>query len=769
MRVEPDTLFVIKTQLQESKQTVEPYIYFNKALRAPNSGLRPKPSIAFRVNDSLVDLAIYDVSLPEFWDRKSWTFIPPKRDCEFVVALETSLKERILVLCMPYNPGLLKFIAVSSYASGFLREVYDDIDSRLSCKERAFVPRFNASGALSREFNMAHRHDDTMVFELTDVSRGSPSRHNDEVSPVTSDRAILVEGHEHPDHSTPQEYQHRYRQSTPIDTDSFLDERPSEETPAQKAHGNSEPGYLSVWLWELGAVCVSVSCMVAIIAILFMTSGKALSAWSFPIAPNSLVSVFSTLAKSALMVSVAACLGQLKWIYFGQKRRELSDFEAFEEASRGPWGALMFLWCVRFRAKLALFAALITLVALAFDPFTQQILQFPSRSMAQPGKASFGIAHAYDSGIELAKTKTVFELPIEAQIQGAIMSGLYNVDAPVKVTCPTGNCPWPEFTTLALSSNCHNATEGTVTNCTSNGPSLRCTYLTPGGYNLSTSAGFSKMGSSYTILNSTAVTEWDRYSDWANSTLVRFAIVNLTDTRNAQGGHDVAFRSPYILECDMRWYARTFHALRVTNGSFAPGPTTDHALEGVPVNTTSANQAIEFWYPGPYAYRLSSPDDNLTFLINPNDHGIIASHLAEVFSSTSRTNFGLALAQSRNLSSAIESIAASVTYALGHGRNATALPGTAYASETYVRVRWGWVLPPVGTVAMAGVLLAATMVHSRRRGVAGWKSAGLVALFTRFVGWEEDDLAVRSPEDAVRRARGMRAGFEVIGGPVLKN
>jgi hypothetical protein len=162
------------------------------------------------------------------------------------------------------------------------------------------------------------------------------------------------------------------------------------------------------WYWEFISAIVSIASTVAIVVILCVENGRALSGWHFLIAPNSLISIFSTIAKSSLLVSVASCLSQLKWIYFKHSSRPLHHFELFEEASRGPWGSAVLSWVVHIRAKLALFGSIITIVALAFEPFTQQILAFPSRVVPSNHPASFGIGMAYDSGIELAKSKTVF-------------------------------------------------------------------------------------------------------------------------------------------------------------------------------------------------------------------------------------------------------------------------------------------------------------------------------------------------------------------------
>jgi len=66
------------------------------------------------------------------------------------------------------------------------------------------------------------------------------------------------------------------------------------------------------WWWEVSSILVALSCTTVIIIILAFVDQKPIASWRLPIQPNSLVSIFSTIAKSALLVSVAECLGQLK-------------------------------------------------------------------------------------------------------------------------------------------------------------------------------------------------------------------------------------------------------------------------------------------------------------------------------------------------------------------------------------------------------------------------------------------------------------------------
>lgn len=58
------------------------------------------------------------------------------------------------------------------------------------------------------------------------------------------------------------------------------------------------------------------------------------------------------------------------------------DFEIFDKATRGPWGAVMLLYRTKGRFLAALGALLIVLL-LAIDSFLQQVVELPDRSALQ--------------------------------------------------------------------------------------------------------------------------------------------------------------------------------------------------------------------------------------------------------------------------------------------------------------------------------------------------------------------------------------------------
>lgn len=96
------------------------------------------------------------------------------------------------------------------------------------------------------------------------------------------------------------------------------------------------------WLWELLSWVVSALCMGVIALILLVFENKSVP--ESDITLNSIISVLAGVAKAALLLPTAECLGQMKWSWFWRDTKKVEDFETFDMASRGPWGSLVLLW-----------------------------------------------------------------------------------------------------------------------------------------------------------------------------------------------------------------------------------------------------------------------------------------------------------------------------------------------------------------------------------------------------------------------------------------
>lgn len=78
----------------------------------------------------------------------------------------------------------------------------------------------------------------------------------------------------------------------------------------------------------------------------------------------------------------------------------LDHLQTFDNASRGPLGAFKFFWRSPSRSPLPWVGCIVTLLAIAIDPFTQQILRFDTRltEVFDVAPASITASQVYDLG-----------------------------------------------------------------------------------------------------------------------------------------------------------------------------------------------------------------------------------------------------------------------------------------------------------------------------------------------------------------------------------
>jgi hypothetical protein len=120
-----------------------------------------------------------------------------------------------------------------------------------------------------------------------------------------------------------------------------------EKTLAPYAVGCVDKFKISHWLYEIGAIVLSVGSFAAVIGVLIRQNNKPLSDWHFPTSINTVVSVLGTISRSSLAFAVAACLGQQKWSWHHEKPSTLALFKNFDNATRGPLGGGQLLFALR--------------------------------------------------------------------------------------------------------------------------------------------------------------------------------------------------------------------------------------------------------------------------------------------------------------------------------------------------------------------------------------------------------------------------------------
>ncbi|KAE8167833.1 hypothetical protein BDV40DRAFT_311337 [Aspergillus tamarii] len=432
------------------------------------------------------------------------------------------------------------------------------------------------------------------------------------------------------------------------------------------------------WLWEITSLIFSAACVVAMVGVLIGVQGTSLSAWHLLIAPNTAISAPATASKTSLLLPVTESISQLKWVHFNRAHR-LSDMDLYNSASRGPLGALVFLF--RLPLSLGALGAIITIAALGFDPFTQQLVSFPSRQAAMDNEtASFKVSQAYESGAYWNYQNNVLDYT-DFAMQGAILNGLFGSPSPRAFTCPTSNCTWPQNPSyLSLAVNTCESFQSTL--------STDCTITTPGGF---------KLGSKREHESATP------------------KIGNLSEFE--------------VLECRLSLAGFLYSNVSVTQNILNIQDETHLSLE--PVN--AANSRLNLFRPAG-----GDLPEQAMFAVHGADLAKIHKLLQQIFIAEAMFPFGdttdltgvtTDVLIAGNISRIVENIALGITEQIRTGPNSTDSNGVAYQSETYINVNWPWITLPVLVVIGAAALLACSIISNSQHRGALWKSSNLAVLF----------------------------------------
>jgi hypothetical protein len=130
---------------------------------------------------------------------------------------------------------------------------------------------------------------------------------------------------------------------------SLLTEHGHEEHPLK----NRTPRFAGIfsphgWLWEILSLVLAVVSLIGLVCLLRQYQNKASPDWKYGITLNTIVSVISTVFRISILVSVAASISQMGWVWLARKSRNLDDVCVYDSASRGPWGSIRLLWRTKF-------------------------------------------------------------------------------------------------------------------------------------------------------------------------------------------------------------------------------------------------------------------------------------------------------------------------------------------------------------------------------------------------------------------------------------
>ncbi|KAE9980911.1 hypothetical protein BLS_008101 [Venturia inaequalis] len=557
-----------------------------------------------------------------------------------------------------------------------------------------------------------------------------------------------------------------------------------DSSPASSSHSSSTVE--KWWLFEFFAWFLGAIGLIAIVIILRTTEGNPTPNWyikskyssvKLTVTINSVISLFSTLVKSTLLIPVIAGMSQLKWVWFRQGHH-LSDYQRFDSAAKGPLGSLILIW--KFRgASLACLGAFLVIASLGLDFAFQQLVTYPLRSVVVsngtvPRSNSYsGWRPGPITGIKLA------ELPMV----GAAYTGLYAQNNSFLVTpdCPTGNCTWTqEYTTLGVCSKCYDVTDQIQRQCSTydykdtmtddnnitttsivGAPVPYCNYTMPGTAN---APGQQIAGNSqydYPILlqvNNTVASnqtyfgnglhahiatvgimraEWnytlDTIGDGDNATVRSFwEPINVNAT---ECGLDICvkkYRGSMVLNNFKEELLDTF--INATDFNFTdaessvaslyiqpPSSWTNHTEESentfvIDPFTITALQFL-FWSAGdsPAFFQGAFADSGTGQTTSENDIVSYIRYLNDTGVDNMMTS--LAASMTKRMREAPESDS---TFGLGISEK-----GQAMKDLPHVNVRWAWISFPIILLALALIFLIASMIENARNGAILWKTNAL--------------------------------------------
>lgn len=411
--------------------------------------------------------------------------------------------------------------------------------------------------------------------------------------------------------------------------------------------------------------------------------------------------------------AVGAAISQSKWLWYRQTEpRRLQDLQLFDDASRGPWGAAQLILTLRAR-HLAFLGSIVSIMILLFDPFLQQGVVYPDRPIPAEDVALVVRSEQYGArSSEDLPLPSVVDLSMKAAIYNGVFAIGNDAEHGVDHVCKSGNCSWPEFSSLAVCNKCENITALIEKSCNDTG----CYMLSlPNGPTLSGLGG--QINSSVTGISSSL--NAIQASVFRFSTLISKKVNDPDDA--------------FAIECAM-WYCVQTYATSVHD-----------SILRQEVLSSWRNDSATLTQHSDLVYNVSSSTSNATADQPVFKVAYLAAEALNTFMSETFTGSGginnsgsaftsdvqQALYNTQNVSARVRNLAIAMTNNIRQQNDgvANSAHGITWKSESYVHVRWAWFTYPAAVAGLALLFLMSSIVESAYRDVLIWKASNLALLF----------------------------------------
>ncbi|KAK7960639.1 hypothetical protein PG988_011853 [Apiospora saccharicola] len=493
--------------------------------------------------------------------------------------------------------------------------------------------------------------------------------------------------------------------------------------PTQTRRGCWEAVQDWTWTLELLSLVFAIASTIAICIILWLWDDRLLSDWPLPIQPNSLVSIFSTLAKTALMLPIGSVISQMKWIWF-EEPQNLNDLQTFDRASRGPWGSLKLIWDTRGKAWITKLACVVTVAALAFEPTAQQVLSFETwNTPSSNSTASLSVATNWTSASLLLGDENFYK---QVETQGLLLSAFgtkaQNNSIP-KFECNAPTCHWENVETLGACSIC-GETPRPASTLARNGS---FEFFAGAPKNFTVGPTLPNDGQLFPQLDlqpqtDRFVMEARNYMDMPDYSFMKFAAINYTNARNAAQDSTKSWvwekdaKLDYYL-CRIHPCVQFFPEVTVRNGIYESSEPKKKWLIQDPVASAKQDMIIK--------YRTedegSAPDWSVDFGTAQRINAVLGNMMTGTMSRISRPlefwrQGGITYGVTQYIidhgpQDVISNFAAILSAQMRNADNVAArdLPGLVLAPQTFVVVNWAWMAGPLGILVFTAATLALAM------------------------------------------------------------
>lgn len=530
------------------------------------------------------------------------------------------------------------------------------------------------------------------------------------------------------------------------------------------------------WWWELCSWFVSFICVAAIVGMLLAYDGRKQPVTVLPgVTFNAYIATFAAISKAAMILPVSEAIGQLKWMWF-REEHQLADFSAFDNASRGPWGSLMLLRTTTYK-HLASLGASITILALAFEPFFQQVVSFPSRALLD-ASSSISIATAYEP-----LDRGQYDVPAPFNAQGFFFGGksmaqdvanaMLLSEAATRsapFNCSTGTCDWPIYSSLGVCHQCEDVSYLLTPVCRKEliaTPLAGAMEREPCGYQMDDI--FFVGTSDDRVLGLVTAVVGSRKFD-RNSSLRVFestAFPNASHTiidfyvAYTPGGIDRSRpnTTARLLECVMQWCVKSFET------TFAGGQMREKVTSMyIPQDTTDTAAPQD----GPVDLSIK-PNDPFTmnaagksFDVGANrtrqlSNAILANLPRRLTGSDENINgeypglWKFVQTEPYDIRSLLDPVTKAMTDSIRLSSNSATenILGSAWRSENFVQIQWYWLSLPCSLLFGTLALICTTIVKTKKIGMLPWKSSALATLHH---GLTEDARQIFRPDSSMSEA-----------------